>query len=307
MKPIGNPLLDPSLMPSLSYERDALRLIDHIMVLGRCVVAYSGGVDSAVVAAAAFRADQRRFQSADEHFRAGSIAVTADSPSVSREQLETARCVADEIGLRHEIVATSEMDRADYRINDRRRCFYCKQTLYAELAQFGSQAGIFTILSGTNADDLGDYRPGIQAGRDAGVVAPLADLNITKQTVREIAHVWNLSVADRPAQPCLSSRLAYGVGVTRDRLARIELAESFLRDRGYSPLRVRMLANEEGRIEVSLNALDRLRESKEMEAVSGHLLSLGFRSVSVDAQGFRSGSMNELVQIGTIPSSAVST
>jgi len=285
---------------------NASRLVDYIATLGRCVVAFSGGVDSAVVAAAAMRSDQQSRLGSDHEIQFGSIAVTADSPSVSREQLETACRVAKELGIHHEIVMTSEIERADYRANDRRRCFFCKQTLYSRLADFASENGVFTILSGTNADDLGDYRPGIEAGRSAGVVAPLADLGITKQSVREIAHLWNLSVADRPAQPCLSSRLAYGVAVTRERLTKIELAESFMRNRGYSPLRVRLLAGDEGRIEVSLDSIEHLKASHEWESVTRYLLSIGFQAVSVDPQGFRSGSMNTLVQIRSMTDAGVS-
>ena len=205
--------------------------------------------------------------------------------------------MAKELGLCHRVIETDELDRDDYRLNDRKRCFYCKQTLYRALATFAKSQGITSILSGTNADDLGDYRPGIQAGRDAGVIAPLALLGLTKDRVRAIARHWGISVSDRPAQPCLSSRLAYGVGVTRERLQKVELAESFLRSRGYSPLRVRMLADEEASIEVGLGELGRLTEAVELAAVADYCHSIGFGGVRVDPRGFRSGSMNELVQL----------
>jgi len=271
---------------NFDVTEDAGRLVENVLAIGPCIVAYSGGVDSAVVAAAAHRADLHR-----------SVAVTADSPSVSREQMETALRVAKELGLWHRVIETDELDREDYRVNDRQRCFYCKQTLYRALASFAKSQGITSILSGTNADDLGDYRPGIQAGRDAGVIAPLALLGVTKARVRAIARHWGISVSDRPAQPCLSSRLAYGVGVTRERLRKIELAEAFLRERGYGTLRVRMLAEEEASIEVSLGDIARLTETMELAAVTDHCHSIGFARVRVDPRGFRSGSMNELVQL----------
>lgn len=276
---------------TFDVTEDADRLVENVLAIGPCIVAYSGGVDSAVVAAAAQRADLHR---GDLH---RSIAVTADSPSVSREQMETALRVAKELGFLHRVIETDELDREDYRVNDRQRCFYCKQTLYRALAAFAKSQGITSILSGTNADDLGDYRPGIQAGRDAGVIAPLAFLGLTKVRVRAIARHWGVSVSDRPAQPCLSSRLAYGVGVTRERLRKIELAEAFLRERGYSTLRVRMLADEEASIEVSLGDIARLNETMELAAVTDYCHSIGFARVRVDPRGFRSGSMNELVQL----------
>lgn len=284
------------------YPDDPARLVQRIAEIGRCVIAYSGGVDSAVVAAAAQRADQSRLpaESLADHkpsVDGRSIAVTADSPSVSREQLETACRVASEIGMRHEILHTTEIERDDYRLNDRRRCFFCKQTLYAALSKFALSNGVTTVLSGTNADDLGDYRPGIDAGNQAGVVAPLAELGLTKARVRAVASHWGLSVAERPAQPCLSSRIAYGVAVTRERLQKVELAEHFLRCRGYSPLRIRLLENDFARIEVAVDSIDRLSEETEFIAVSNFLQSIGFQSISVDPRGFRTGSMNELVQL----------
>lgn len=294
-------------MVTPQYELDASALVDHVHSIGRCVIAFSGGVDSAVVAAAACRADRLRRITMSrgnvqwDRGQTGSIAVTADSPSVSREQFETAVRVAAEIGIRHQIVCTDEIDREDYRVNDRRRCFHCKQTLYATLKEFARSNQIPVLLSGTNADDLGDYRPGIEAGNLAGVAVPLAVLGLTKDRVRGIANHWKISIFDRPAQPCLSSRIAYGVRVTSERLRRIELAEQFLRTRHYSPLRVRLLENEEARIEVAIDEIDRLCQPDQWRDVTDYLLSLEFRSVSVDSNGFRSGSMNELVQLAMRP------
>ncbi len=266
---------------------DAQRLIDRVAQYSSCVVAYSGGVDSAVVASAAHRAGC-----------SPAIAVTAFSPSVSGEQLEVAKRVAAEMGIRHVIVSTKEVQRLEYRENNVRRCFYCKETLYQTIADLALSQGIQTILSGTNADDLGDYRPGIQAGQLAGVVAPLAQLGLTKVNVRQIAQQWGLSIAARPAQPCLASRIAYGISVTPRRLKRIESAEAFLRDHGFSPLRVRIVGTDQARIEVAKDEIGRLADDDFWNATQARFLALGFVSVEIDPRGFRSGSMNELVQLG---------
>lgn len=264
--------------------------MSRISELGRCVIAFSGGVDSAVVAAAAVRADRRRGGPP-------SVAVTAISPSVPQVQRDIAARVATEIEIEHVCVATEEMTRDDYTQNDTRRCFYCKQTLYQTLRQVAAERGGLPIVSGTNADDLGDYRPGIEAGRQADVATPLADLGIDKATVRQIAALWRLSVADLPAAPCLSSRIAYGVAVTEDRLRRIEHAESWLSQRGFSPLRVRLHDGEMARIEVAAGDLSRLVQQPLLGDLRTYFTSLGFRAVTVDLAGFRSGSNNQLVNL----------
>ncbi len=204
---------------------DARRLIDSLGRFPRTVVAFSGGVDSSVVAAAAHRANGT-----------SAVAVTAHSPSVPQWQLDVASRVAHEIGIEHRVVQTFEGDRDDYRRNDGQRCFYCKETLYQTLRQIAQDDPQATIVSGTNADDLGDYRPGISAGRLLGVVTPLADLGFTKAQVRGLARFFALSNQDLPASPCLASRVAYGTEVTPERLKRIEQAESFLRGLGFNKL-----------------------------------------------------------------------
>lgn len=268
-----------------------------------CVVAFSGGVDSAVVAAAAVRADRQVAAAAAGGTAARrpaarrSLAVTALSPSVAQVQREIASRVAAEIGIEQLAVNTDELARADYVRNDSRRCFACKQTLYAALRSVADSQGGLAIVSGTNADDLGDFRPGIEAGRAAGVRTPLADLGISKTMVRQIAAAWQLSVAELPASPCLSSRIAYGVEVTPERLRMIELAEQFLAQQGFSPLRVRLLAGELAKIEVSVDALPRLVAPPLVDRVQARLTELGFRGVSVDLAGFRSGAMNQLFHL----------
>jgi uncharacterized protein len=271
-------------------QTTAERLIARMSELGRCVIAFSGGVDSAVVAAAAARADRL---SGDTR----SVAVTAISPSVPQVQRDIAATVAREIGIEHVCVATAEMARDDYTKNDTRRCFFCKQTLYQSLFEVAGNRGGLPIVSGTNADDLGDYRPGIEAGQQAKVFTPLADLGINKAAVRQIATLWQLSVAELPAAPCLSSRIAYGVKVTEERLQRIELAEAWLSHRGFTPLRVRLHDGEMARIEVAPNALARLVEQPLLDDLKSYFKTIGFRAVTVDLAGFRSGSNNQLVNI----------
>jgi pyridinium-3,5-biscarboxylic acid mononucleotide sulfurtransferase len=299
--------------PSASGAAEAL--VARMRELSPCVIAFSGGVDSAVVAAAAARAQQAPAHPASAHTalpqqtgdRAqpngsrpngpSSIAVTAVSPAVPEAQRELAARVAQEIGIPHLFVTTDEITRDDYVRNDTRRCFFCKQTLYGALRQIAAQHGITAMVSGTNADDLGDYRPGIEAGRDADVATPLADLGIDKASVRRIAAYWGLSVAELPAAPCLASRIAYGVDVTPDRLRRIELAERWLGQHGFSPLRVRLHDGELARIEVAPEDLERLVRRPLIDDLRQQFSQLGFRAVTVDLAGFRSGSMNQLVNL----------
>ena len=283
------------------------QLIARLGELVPCVVAFSGGVDSAVVAAAAVRADRLAAESpaaADPSRSAPepppprrSIAVTALSPAVAQSQREIASRVAAEIGIEQLSVTTDELAREDYARNDSRRCFACKQTLYAALKQVAVSRGSLAIVSGTNADDLGDYRPGIEAGRAAGVFTPLADLGIGKAAVRQIAAAWRLSIAELPAAPCLSSRIAYGVAVTPERLRMVELAEQWLGQQGFSPLRVRLHAGELAKIEVAIEELPRLVSPPLVDRVRAELTALGFRGVSVDLAGFRSGSLNQLFNL----------
>lgn len=281
----------------------AERLVGRFTELVPCVIAFSGGVDSALVAAAALRAE-RQLAAQGQAPAVPSIAVTALSPAVPLAQRQVANRVAAELGIRHRTVSTEELARSDYARNDTRRCFFCKQTLYrtllavtaADPAEFAA-LGEVRIVSGTNADDLGDYRPGIEAGAIAGVRTPLADLGIGKAAVRAIAALWGLSVAELSAAPCLASRIAYGVEVTAERLARIEAAEAWLAERGFSPLRVRLHAGELARIEVAEDEIPRLIQPPLLGELRKLFHELGFRAVTVDLEGFRSGSLNQLVAL----------
>ena len=248
------------------------------------VIALSGGVDSAVVAAAAHRSE------------AVCEAVTAISASVAEvERLDAARA-AELIGISHRCIATSELESSDYRQNDPQRCFHCKSHLFAALATACPEQ---QILTGTNQDDLGDYRPGLRAAEKSGVLAPLAELSIGKAEVRAIAALWGLPIAEKPASPCLASRIAYGVAVTEERLQRVEEAEKFLRELGLSEFRVRLHEGEMARIEVQPEAIEMLASPNIRDRLLQEFKRRGFKFVTLDLAGFSSGSLNQLVQIGT--------
>ncbi len=270
-----------------SPRDDANRLIASIERFDRVVVAFSGGVDSSVVVAAAARS------------RCSSVlAVTADSPSVPRWQLTMARQIAGEVGVDHQIVSTGEVELASYRQNDHRRCFHCKETLYRELALVAGRHAGATILSGTNTDDLSDYRPGLEAGRKMEVVTPLADLGMGKTEVRSVAAHFGLSNQSLPASPCLASRIAYGTEVTAERLSRVERAEAWLRRRGFDDLRVRLHAGELARIEVPRHQRGKLLELDDSGELTTVMKEYGFQFVTIDLQGLQTGSLNRLIAIG---------
>lgn len=271
-----------------SLQQDAERLIQWLTPHRHLMVAFSGGVDSSVVAAAASHAGLDSL-----------VAVTADSPSVPRWQLDLAGQIAQRLGIEHLVIATTEVGRADYQRNDQRRCFFCKQTLYEAIEQVAADrcadSVAVAIASGTNADDLGDYRPGIEAGRHRGVLTPLAMLGFGKQRVRQLAEYFGLPNHDLPASPCLASRIAYGVEVTPERLSRIERAEHLLRRQGFREFRVRVHADELARIEVGKDERRRFCELDQDGDLSRQLRDLGFRFVTLDMEGFQSGSMNRAI------------
>lgn len=262
----------------------AERLIAAIAPLESCVVAYSGGVDSAVVAKAARLALGER-----------AIAVTGVSASLAEGELEIARRIAVAMEIRHETINTDELARPEYLRNAPDRCFHCRTELYEQLRRLAHERGVVAILNGANADDLADFRPGMLAADQHGVRSPLAECGLTKGDVRSLARHWGIEVWDKPATPCLSSRIAYGVGVTPERLHRIDLAERELRTLDLGAVRVRLHENELARIEAPIDALPRLCESGVRETLVARLRELGFRYVTLDLEGFRSGSFQQLV------------
>jgi uncharacterized protein len=251
---------------------------------GSCAVAFSGGVDSAVVAKAAALA-----------LKDNAVLVTGTSAAMAAGELEAARELAALIGVRHVEIPTEEFDNSSYVANAPDRCYHCKSELYAQLEQLAASIGMEVIVNGANADDLGDYRPGMQAAAEHLVRSPLAECGITKQEVRELAAAWELPVADKPATPCLSSRIAYGLEVTPERLAMIDRAEQFLRSLGFRELRVRYHAGDMARIEVPIDEIANFYDEEVRAAVVKTLTEFGFKFITLDLSGFRSGNLNRLI------------
>jgi pyridinium-3,5-biscarboxylic acid mononucleotide sulfurtransferase len=279
-------------LPETSRPISELRddLLAVLQGYGRVAVAFSGGVDSALVAKGAVLAR------GDD-----AVAVTAVSPSLAEGELEIARDVARRIGIRHQIIRTDEFSVAGYRENAGDRCYFCKTELYSQLDRLLPELGVEVICNGANLDDRGDHRPGMQAAAEHRVRSPLIDAGFTKQDVRELARQWDLPVWDKPAMPCLSSRVAYGVEVTPERVRRVDAAERFLREElGLRELRVRLEAHDLARIEVPIGELARLTDGAVRERITGQFHELGFRYVTLDLDGFRSGSMNEALSLVTL-------
>lgn len=270
----------------LASKRD--RLLDRLRSMRRVVVAFSGGVDSCVVAAAAFRA-----------LGGEALAVTADSPSVARSELADAVRLATAIGIAHRVFPTEEFDEPDYVRNDGDRCYHCKTELYTQVRALPDLPTEAIVLSGANLDDAGDYRPGLTAAAENGVRHPLQEAGFTKDEVRALARHWGLDVWDKPAAPCLSSRIAPGVEVTAERTGRIEAAESLLRELGLRECRVRLHEGELARIEVAVGDIASLTRNEVRETLADRLRELGFRYVTLDLEGFRSGNLNQLVTLET--------
>ncbi|MFO0863380.1 MAG: ATP-dependent sacrificial sulfur transferase LarE [Gemmataceae bacterium] len=252
----------------------------------RAAVAFSGGIDSTVVAQAAYFALGEQ-----------AVAVTADSPSVPRAEVAEAQDLAKRIGIRHRLVKTDEFADPDYVRNDGTRCYHCKDELYSRITSLLPELGVDIICSGANLDDQGDYRPGLAAAAEHRVRHPLQEAGFRKSDVRALAQEWGLPTWDKPASPCLSSRLAPGVQVTSERTARIEQAEAFLRRQGLRDVRVRLHEGELARIEFPAAEVARCAQPAVREAFVNELKRLGFRYVTLDMQGFRSGSLNELVSL----------
>ncbi len=248
--------------------------------LGSVIVAYSGGVDSAYLAYIAGQTLGDR-----------ALAVTADSASYPEHHRRLAIQIAQQFGLRHEIIHTSELERPEYRANPANRCYYCKHELYTHLARLAAGRRA-VVVDGNNADDRGDYRPGRQAAREFGVRSPLDEADLGKDEIRELSRRAGLPTWDEPASACLSSRIPYHSEVTDEKLRMIERAEEALRALGFRVCRVRH-HDELARIEVGRDELARALEPEIGAAIERELKAIGYRSVSIDLQGYRTGSLNE--------------
>jgi pyridinium-3,5-biscarboxylic acid mononucleotide sulfurtransferase len=273
--------------PSRIAQRETL--IETLHGYGRVAVAYSGGIDSTVVAQAAYDA-----------LGSAAIAVTAVSESLAAGELEEAQELAQKIGIRHRVIRTEEFADPNYRRNDSDRCYFCKSELYGRLSRMLNELSVDVIASGANTDDLGDYRPGLRAASEHGIRHPLQECGLNKADVRALARGWGLPTWDKPATPCLSSRVAYGEDPTPERVRMIDQAEQWLRQRGLRVLRVRYHKGDLARIEVPLDDLPRFIELQLRGELIAAFRALGFKFVTLDLEGFRSGSMNSVIPIESL-------
>ncbi len=250
---------------------------------GSLIVAYSGGVDSTFLAAVAH-----------EVLGSNTLSVTSRSPSVAPEELEAAIALARTRGWRHLVVDTNEIEDPRYLANDGRRCFFCKTELYTHLGQVAAAEGVTKVANGANTDDLGDYRPGMEAAKNFEVISPLVEVGMSKQDIRDVSRCLDLPTWDKPAQPCLSSRIPYGTVVSVGALAMIGKSEKGLRELGFSVVRVRHYG-QTARVEIPIDDFERFEyvrsEAKRI------VLASGYKVMEVDPKGFRSGALNDALRV----------
>lgn len=270
---------------SMNPAEKEQQLVQFLGGFHGAIVAFSGGVDSSYLA----------FLS---HRTLGPAAriVTALSPSVSRSQEEMVRQFVARYGVNHQFIRTDEMNDPDYAANPDNRCYFCKSELFERLRNLREEWALDAIFDGTNADDLGDYRPGRKAAAEKTIVSPLAEVGMTKSDIRVRSKEWGLETWDMPATPCLASRLPYGVEVTPEKLRQVEAAESFLRSLGFTEFRVRHHESL-ARLEIAPAEMPKVLDPTVFDQINRELKALGYQYVTLDLQGFRSGSLNELLKL----------
>lgn len=271
--------------PTTELDRKLARLEEILRPMGRVLIGYSGGVDSATLAVAAHRV-----------LGDGAVAVTAVSESYAAGELEIAAEICRQFGIRHEVIHTRELTNPDYARNPSNRCYFCKRELLVEMEEVAQRLGLEHVIYGQNADDSGDFRPGAQAARERGARAPLAEAGFTKAEIRELARRWGLKVWDRPSTACLSSRFPYGTPITAEGLRMVDRAEQYLRQTcGFTQVRARH-HGVNARLELIPEELTRLLSDPGVRRGTAEaILGFGYRQVTVDLRGFRSGSMNEVL------------
>ena len=261
------------------------RLRELFRALDSVIVAYSGGVDSSYVAYVA-----------NEELGPRAVCITGQSASLPSYQNAEIKGVVDKFGFHHEILATEELENPNYRANNADRCYFCKDELYNKLESVARNRGIEHIVDGSTVDDLDDYRPGRQAAKQHAVRSPLIEVGLNKSEVRELSRRATLPTWDKPASPCLSSRIAYGTTVTIERLSKVDRGEEILREFGFREFRVRH-HDTLVRLEIAASEMDRVLRKEVVEQLAARFRELGFKYVTLDLEGFRSGSMNEALPI----------